>query len=194
MEVVGTVGPVTPDEVGLGTQRHSVSLSGAVAPIAPKPPGVRPAGEGVLGVGGSLLRTRSGQTIRQLARGARRPPLERPAGQNQCCTSVAVYVGSSTEQTVASNSTSGLDSICAHTWPFLCSGKRHCGVGGGSGGGRAPWTRRLPFRMLKFPVSSWSHSFQIRAIAVFSESWVVLTFCINSTRAYAPGGGPGLNA
>jgi len=59
-------------------------------------------------------------------------------GQNQCCTSFSVYVGSSTEQTVAKSSAS--KSICAVTRSFLFSGgKRHCGVGGGSGG-RAPWT------------------------------------------------------
>ena len=59
-------------------------------------------------------------------------------GQNQCCTSFSVYVGSSTEQTVAKSSAS--ESICAVTRSFLFSGgKRHCGVGGGSGG-RAPWT------------------------------------------------------
>jgi len=34
VEVVGTIVPVTPDEVGRGTQRHSVTLVGAVAPIA----------------------------------------------------------------------------------------------------------------------------------------------------------------
>ena len=50
MEVLGTLMPVSSGGVGLGAQRHSVTLADAVASCAPKPPDVQPADTGADGV------------------------------------------------------------------------------------------------------------------------------------------------
>ena len=50
MEVLGTLMLVSAGGVGLGAQKHSVTLADAFASCAPKPPDVQPAGEGAEGV------------------------------------------------------------------------------------------------------------------------------------------------
>ena len=52
MEVLGIFLPVSSGGVGLGSQRHSVTLADAVASCAPKPSDVQPAGTGADGVNG----------------------------------------------------------------------------------------------------------------------------------------------
>ena len=103
----GTWAPRTSrGEMGLGPQRNSVSLAVAVATCAPRPPDVPSAGEGVVDVG---------------------------AAAAALC--VKSRTSASSNSTDLSDAMHRMEKISSSGEPLLASGgKRHCGVGGRSGG------------------------------------------------------------
>ena len=136
-------------EMGLGPQRNSVSLAVAVATCAPRPPDVLSAGEGVEDVGAAAaalcvksLRSSSSNSYvvshpaERALRRACKPCWN--VGERPSRTSSSSYVVANTGRIVSSRLSSmqlPTESAGATAEPVLLSdGKRHCGVGGWSGG------------------------------------------------------------
>ena len=145
-------------EMGLGPQRSSESLAVAVATCAPRPPDVLSAGEGVVDVGAAAaapcvksLRSSSSNSYvvshpaeRALGRACK--PCGN-VGERPSRTSCSSYVVAKTGRIVSSKLSwmqLPTESAGATAEPVMLSdGKRHCGVGGRSGG-RPPGASGAP--------------------------------------------------
>ena len=188
MEFVGTWAPSTSrGEMGLGPQSSSVSLAVAVATCAPRPPDVLSAGEGAVDVGAAAAApcvkswrrasSYSGVVIHPAECVPWRAWTPRTSGgERRSRTSCSSYVVAKTGRIESSKLSMPppTESAGGTAEPVLTSnGKRHCGVGGRSGG-RPPGASGAPGVLtmgeFKFAPCRFSHG-EVHPPAPPSSRW-----------------------